>query len=62
MRTSVPLSSRLKVQRVGYHAFDEQVDVSARYRVHVGHAYLSFTVVRFVSPPVLCTLSVLECL
>lgn len=38
----------LKVQRVGYDAFDEQVDVSARYRVHVGHAYLSFTVVRFV--------------
>lgn len=32
-----------QVQWAGYDAFDEQVDVSARYRVHVGHAYLSFT-------------------
>lgn len=36
-----------QVQWAGYNAFDEQVDVSARYRVHVGHAYLSLTAVRY---------------
>ncbi len=32
--------------RAGYDAFVKQVDVSARYRVHVGHAYLSLTASR----------------
>lgn len=36
-----------QVQWAEYDAFDEQIDVSARYRVHVGHAYLSFTAVRY---------------